>query len=182
MRAKTIALILPLLSACAAPSSIPVEAPPAIARAKANVGKIFWVSPGSPLGIQICNEPMGLLDTKCDYVKQGKFTIEAVENEKLRGGATTVQLPSLMYKLTFDSGRQGYISELDSAYATDKDPAIAAAECKRRGSPRIGMKHDQVIATCWGHQRMLTAHRLETMFWINTSIPMIDTSIWTTES
>jgi hypothetical protein len=26
----------------------------------------------------------------------------------------------------------------------------AAAECKRLGSPRIGMTADQVIATCWG--------------------------------
>ena len=35
-------------------------------------------------------------------------------------------------------------------YATDIDPAVAAAECKRRGDPRVGMTAKQVRATCWG--------------------------------
>ena len=35
-------------------------------------------------------------------------------------------------------------------FATDIDQAQAAAECKRRGEPRVGMTANQVVATCWG--------------------------------
>jgi hypothetical protein len=34
--------------------------------------------------------------------------------------------------------------------ASETDPAIAAAECKRRGEPRLGMNAKQLEATCWG--------------------------------
>jgi hypothetical protein len=33
---------------------------------------------------------------------------------------------------------------------TDVDPMQTAAECTRRGNPRVGMSAKQVVATCWG--------------------------------
>jgi hypothetical protein len=55
------------------------------------------------------------------------------------------------YHVTLDDGRTGYIGTSDlTAHGTDTDPVKAAAECKRRGDPRIGMTAQQVEATCWG--------------------------------
>jgi hypothetical protein len=48
-------------------------------------------------------------------------------------------------------GRTGYIEVTNFiALTTDIDLEKAAAECKRRGEPRIGMSAKQVLATCWG--------------------------------
>jgi hypothetical protein len=53
--------------------------------------------------------------------------------------------------VTLDDGRAGYILTYDLlGHATDIDPVKAAAECKRRGDPHIGMTAKQVEATCWG--------------------------------
>ena len=53
--------------------------------------------------------------------------------------------------MTLDDNRTGYISAFQSvAFATNTDPAQAAAECRRRGDPRLGMTAKQVEATCWG--------------------------------
>jgi hypothetical protein len=53
--------------------------------------------------------------------------------------------------VTLDDGRTGYIGTSDlSTHGTDKDPVKVAADCKRRGDPRIGMTATQVEATCWG--------------------------------
>jgi hypothetical protein len=55
------------------------------------------------------------------------------------------------YYVTLEDGRTGYIFAFDLVgFVTDVDPARAAAECKRRGNPRVGMTRNQVEATCWG--------------------------------
>jgi hypothetical protein len=55
------------------------------------------------------------------------------------------------YHVKLEDGRTGYISAFDLVrFGTDVDPAQAAAECKRRGNPRVGMTAKQVRATCWG--------------------------------
>ena len=44
------------------------------------------------------------------------------------------------YHVTLDDNRTGYISAFQLvAFATNTDPAQAAAECRRRGDPRLGM-------------------------------------------
>jgi hypothetical protein len=47
--------------------------------------------------------------------------------------------------------RSGYIMGADlKMYATDIDPAVTAADCKRRGDPRVGMTAKQVRANLLG--------------------------------
>jgi hypothetical protein len=58
---------------------------------------------------------------------------------------------SAYYHVKLEDGRTGYISAFHLVrLGTDVDPAQAAAECKRRGNPRVGMTAKQVRATCWG--------------------------------
>jgi hypothetical protein len=55
------------------------------------------------------------------------------------------------YHVKLEDGRTGYISAFNLVrFGTDVDPAQAAAECKRRGDPRVGMTRKQVEETCWG--------------------------------
>lgn len=55
------------------------------------------------------------------------------------------------YHVTLEDGRSGYIDAfIVVTFAADIDPAQIAAECKRRGEPRVGMTAKQVEATCWG--------------------------------
>jgi hypothetical protein len=55
------------------------------------------------------------------------------------------------YHVKLEDDRTGYISAFHLVrFATDVDPAQAAADCKRRGDPRVGTTAKQVRATCWG--------------------------------
>jgi hypothetical protein len=55
------------------------------------------------------------------------------------------------FHVKLDDGRTGYIDAFSLIrFGTDGDPMQAAAECKRRGDPRVGMTAKQVVATCWG--------------------------------
>jgi hypothetical protein len=55
------------------------------------------------------------------------------------------------YHAKLTDGRSGYFPASDLQLTlTDVDLEKAAAECKRRGNPRVGMSVKQVIATCWG--------------------------------
>src|SRR5205823_238804 len=47
-------------------------------------------------------------------------------------------------------GRTGYAPASQFGSLADVDPAIIAAECKRRGNPRVGMSAKQVEAPGWG--------------------------------
>jgi hypothetical protein len=70
-----------------------------------------------------------------------------LQTDGIERGVTT----SAYYHVTLEDGRTGYIAALDLLrFATDVDPKQAAAECKRRGEPRVGMTAKQVEATCWG--------------------------------
>jgi hypothetical protein len=51
------------------------------------------------------------------------------------------------YHAQFEDGSEGYIVWHQMLYLKTEE---AAAECKRRGSPHVGMTANQVIATCWG--------------------------------
>jgi hypothetical protein len=115
------------------------------------LGQPRWIA-GTALGIKVCEDPSGPLDTKCEYVNNGKFSADGIENEKIKGGAGTYILrSSYFYHVIFANGRSGYITDFDLNYnTTRKDPAEAAAACKRRGNPQIGMTADQVKGTCWG--------------------------------
>ncbi|MGN6747353.1 MAG: hypothetical protein ACTHJS_02050 [Xanthobacteraceae bacterium] len=108
------------------------------AKYEPNIGKTYWL-----LGIRsLCPTPTtNIID--CASIPEGtKLHTDGVER-----GVTT----DAYYHVTLDDGRTGYIEAFGLLrFATDVDPAQAAADCKARGEPRIGMSRKQVEQTCWG--------------------------------
>ncbi len=90
----------------------------------------------------LCGAP-DKLGAHCDPILTGtKLQTDSLEQGK-------DGLP--YYHVTLSDGRAGYVMALELKIATtDIDPAVAAAECKRRGEPRVGMTAKQVETTCWG--------------------------------
>jgi hypothetical protein len=108
------------------------------ARYEANLGKTYWLmSPD-----HLCpRATTNLID--CELLPTGtKLQPDGIER-----GITS----DAHYHVQLEDGRTGFISAFDLvAFGTDIDPAKAAAECTRRGDPRVGMTAKQVASTCWG--------------------------------
>lgn len=108
------------------------------AKYEPNIGKNYWL-----LGDRfLCPTPTtNVID--CTSIPAGsKLQLDGIER-----GITS----DAYYHVKLEDGRIGYIAALDLVrFGTDVDPAQAAAECKRRGNPRVGMSAKQVVATCWG--------------------------------
>jgi hypothetical protein len=110
-----------------------------------NVGKDNWLTGV----VHFCQVPA--MFTRCPPLAPPPvgdthhIKVDGIE----RGSGTDIALHYC--HVTLDDGRTGYIETGGLlAYATDVDPVKAAADCKRRGDPRIGMTAKQVEATCWG--------------------------------
>jgi hypothetical protein len=55
------------------------------------------------------------------------------------------------FHVALDNGRSGFMdARYWSIMTTTVDPVAAAAECKKKGDPKLGMNSKQVTATCWG--------------------------------
>ena len=111
---------------------------PEKAKHEPNIGKNYWL-----LGDRfLCPTPVTNV-LHCTSIPAGsKLQLDGIER-----GVTS----DAYYHVTLEDGRTGYIAALDLVrFATNVDPAQAAAECKRRGEPRVGMTAKQVRATCWG--------------------------------
>lgn len=103
-----------------------------------NLGKNYWAT----LEMSLCPVPT-ILAVKCETVTKGsKLQADAIEE----GPVGTAH-----YHVKLEDGRAGYIqaSEL-VVMATQTDPMQTAAECIRRGQPRVGMSRQRLEATCWG--------------------------------
>ncbi|MFZ0146798.1 MAG: hypothetical protein WBG18_16965 [Xanthobacteraceae bacterium] len=106
-----------------------------------NLGKTYWLTGSSFL----CPTPTtNVID--CASIDAGsKLQLDGIER-----GVTS----DAYYHVKLEDGRTGYISAFNLVrFGTDVDPAQAAAECKRRGDPRVGMTRKQVEETCWGRPR-----------------------------
>jgi len=103
-----------------------------------NIGKDYWLTSDGFL----CPRPTSnVID--CESVHRGT----RLRPDGIERGITS----DAYYHVTLDDNRTGYISAFQLvAFATNTDPAQAAAECRRRGDPRLGMTAKQVEATCWG--------------------------------
>lgn len=134
------------LAACAAAAQVPQPASgssPEMAKYNVYVGKDYWVNSAF---FRLCKDPTSL---HClDFLARGThLKIDAlVPNQAPDGRA----IFDPYYHVTLDDGRSGYFSADLLVMATDVNPVVAAAECKRRGEPRIGMTVKQLEATCWG--------------------------------
>jgi hypothetical protein len=117
------------------------------ARYDPNVGKNFWVR----TAVRLCPQPNSLA-LGCNIIgAPTRLAIDRIEEGIQEAGGRTFPIGIAYCHGTLDDGRAGYVmcSEL-MAEATDIDPVAAAAECKRKGAPRVGMTYKQVEATCWG--------------------------------
>jgi hypothetical protein len=137
---------LGILSGCTSAvktTPLPPESIPEMAKYTPNVGKDYWVH--EPL-IRRCE---GATSMRCDeFLPIGThFKIDSLVPNQAPDGRPIFDP---YYHVTLDDGRQGFFSVTFLSFATDIDPVAAAAECKRRGEPRIGMTIKQLEASCWG--------------------------------
>ena len=118
------------------------------ATAEPNVGKTFWLA----RALLICDKPMLITETKCDPVeKNTRLQVDRIEQGFDEENGVRRSTGFAFYHIAVADGRTGYVltSSFDSS-ATTIDLEKIAAECKRRGEPRVGMTAKQVEATCWG--------------------------------
>jgi hypothetical protein len=116
------------------------------ARYERNVGKVYWIASA----LRICPVP-NRIDTKCQVLGDGLLKIDGMEQGITETPAGNLPARERFYRVTLHDGRTGYIRITDlMANGAEIDPEMAAAECKRRGDPRVGMTATQVEATCWG--------------------------------
>lgn len=140
-----------ILAGCGSAVRAPVASENALylqekGRYEPNVGKNYWVR-----AAPICSRPGETLGDCFVIGMSAKVRVDGITEGVMDSGGVSYPSHIAYYHLTLDDGRAGYImaSALEAG-ATDIDPAQAAAECKRRGNPRIGMTAAQVAATCWG--------------------------------
>jgi hypothetical protein len=120
------------------------------ARYERNVGKVYWVAGA----LRLCPVP-NLINTGCQVLGDGLLKIDGMEQRITETPAGNLPARERFYRVTLHDGRTGYILITDlMAHGAEIDPEMAAAECKRRGDPRIGMTATQVEATCWGKPDM----------------------------
>jgi hypothetical protein len=113
-----------------------------------DVGKEYWVSKG----VELCNGPATLASDCNTLPANTHLKIEdVVEGYIKANGAIIYYDDQAYYHVVLDDGRAGFTDALIfRSEVTDIDPAFTAAECTRRGEPRLGMSVKQVEATCWG--------------------------------
>jgi hypothetical protein len=112
-----------------------------MAKYAANVGKDYWVSSA----LQLCTGPGGY---NCNFIFPG--THLKIDDVVLNQSPDNRPIFDPVYRVSLDDGRVGYFSVVSIFDVTDVNPTVAAADCKRRGDPHVGMKAAQVEATCWG--------------------------------
>ena len=151
-----------VLAGCAGADRTPAYVTDEIARETPTIGKAFWIERGA---ISLCEQPE--MPRNCEPISKGHIVVDGVEEGKraLADGRINIS-NGVFFRVTVDGSRTGYVlpAELRS-HELDKDPSVVAAECKRRGEPRVGMTAAQVSATCWGKPEQV--NRTETARGIN---------------
>lgn len=109
-----------------------------------DVGKTMWAQ----YGLYACSTA-GLGGQCAMLPGKSKFQIVGVTEGTISTGGTTISDGNAYYQLQLADGRTVY-ANAPLIGTTDVDPDVAAAECKRKGAPHIGMTYKQVEATCWG--------------------------------
>jgi hypothetical protein len=120
-----------------------------------HIGYDYWVQADS---LQLCEKPIA---TNCSQSLTLGTHVKVdglVPNHSEVLGRTSDQP---YFHIVTDDGRSGFVDARDwSIITTTVDPAetaAAAAECKKRGAPKLGMNAKQVAATCWGPPNYVNA-------------------------
>ncbi len=104
-----------------------------------HIGKDYWVQ----VPVSLCKRPAHNPEGECELVG----VITKLQPDGIERG--TFGAP--YYHVILADGRTGYVdasSFVSNATAIDLEKA--AADCKRRGDPRVGMSAKKLVATCWG--------------------------------
>ena len=147
MRAKMLFACLALGGCVNGTAALKTDAQPTpaaeaeTAKYNANVGKDYWVT----YRFMFCEGPAGL---NCQFIDIG--THLKINGLVLNQAPDGRPIFDPYYHATLDDGHAGYFSVTFLSFVTDVNPIVAAADCKRRGDPHVGMKAAQVEATCWG--------------------------------
>jgi hypothetical protein len=108
------------------------------------VGKDYWLFHF----LALCEGPSSL---HCAVLLQSGSNLKVdglVTNHVEVGGKSS---GDPFFRVVLDDGRSGFVDALLlTTTTTTTDPALAAAECKKKGDPKLGMNAAQVAATCWG--------------------------------
>ena len=121
---------------------------PSMQKYNGNVGKDYWLRIGV---VRLCERPTNLACS--EFLEAGThLKVDGlVPNHSERAGAS---FDDPYFHVVLDDGRAGFVSaEMLPMASTTVDPAVAAAECRKKGDPKIGMNAAQVAATCWGSPR-----------------------------
>ncbi|MGE5365850.1 MAG: hypothetical protein ACM3PO_01045 [Betaproteobacteria bacterium] len=103
------------------------------------IGKDYWVQ----IPVLLCTKPAKEPEGKCSVV--------ALTTKLQPDGIEQGSFGNPYYHVKLADGRTGYVDASTFVlHTTEIDLEKAAAECKRRGKPRVGMTAKQVEATCWG--------------------------------
>lgn len=147
MRAKLLFLCLAAggVVNAAAPVKTYAQMTPAaeaeMAKYAVNIGKDYWVQSD----LLLCTGPARY---DCNFIFPR--THLKIDGVVLNQSPDNRPIFDPVYRVTLDDGRVGYFTVVSIFDLTDVNPVVAAAECKRRGDPHVGMKAAQVAATCWG--------------------------------
>ncbi len=109
------------------------------------IGKDYWVTNGL---LQLCERPTSV--SCSEFLQPGThLKVDGLVPNHSDVAGTSIDDP--YFHIVLDNGRSGFVSPVILPIATTAvDPAVAAAECKKKGDPKIGMRAAQVVATCWG--------------------------------
>jgi hypothetical protein len=108
-------------------------------RYEPNIGKDYWVE----VPVFLCKRPA--------YDPEGECELVGVITKLQPDGIEQGTFGAPYYHVRLADGRTGYVDAFSFVSNTTAiDLEKAAAECKRRGGPRVGMSAKQVVATCWG--------------------------------
>ena len=109
------------------------------AKYEPEIGKDLWVR----IPVFLCTKPA--------KDPEGECTLVAVTSKLQPDGIEQGTFGNPYYHVKLADGRTGYVDASTFALETTEiDLVKEAAECKRRGEPRVGMTAKQVEATCWG--------------------------------
>jgi hypothetical protein len=118
---------------------------PSMQKYNGYIGKDYWVT-GHVL--QLCERPTGV---SCqDFLQPGThLKVDGLVPNHFERAGTSFDEP--YFHIVMDDGRSGFVDPVILPMATTTvDPAVAAAQCVRKGDPKIGMSAAQVAASCWG--------------------------------
>jgi hypothetical protein len=124
----------------------PVTSSPLPSMQKYNgyVGKDYWLT----ALLRLCEGPSSL---HClQFLQSGmRVKVDGLVPNHSEVAGTSIDDP--YFHIAIEGGRSGFVSAVILTNATTNvDPVTAAAECKTKGNPKLGMTAAQVKASCWG--------------------------------